>query len=71
MKYKCLETFDVPAVDEEGIEMDERFEVIEGSKWFSKKTITDNDTEVELTHESGAWLNISRDLFDLMFEVKE
>ncbi|EOB3407701.1 hypothetical protein ACIJDF_002798 [Enterococcus hirae] len=71
MKYKCLETFDVPAVDEEGIEMDERFEVIEDSKWFSKKTITDNDTEVELTHESGAWLNISRDLFDLMFEVTE
>ncbi|NMP59076.1 hypothetical protein [Enterococcus mundtii] len=72
MKYKCLETFDVPAVDEEGIEMDERFEVIESSIWKNDKhkPIAKNDEEVFLVSDGGR-LNIAKDLFDLMFEVVE
>lgn len=71
MKYKCLETFDLPAVDEEGIEIDEVLEVIEGSIWFSKQPITDSDTAIELFNEKGDWLSISREEFDSMFEVAE
>ncbi|EME8274700.1 hypothetical protein A5804_002097 [Enterococcus faecium] len=71
MKYKCLETFDLPAVDEEGIEIDEIFEVIEGSIWFSKQPITESDTDIELFNEKGDWLSISREEFDSMFEVAE
>ena len=71
MKYKCLETFDLPAVDEEDIEIDEVLEVIEGSMWFSKYPITDSDTAIELFNEKGDWLSISREEFDSMFEVAE
>lgn len=71
MKYKCLETFDLPAVDEEGIEIDEVLEVIEGSIWFSKQPITDSDTDIELFNEKGDWLNLSKEFLDSMFEVAE
>lgn len=67
MRYKCLETFSLPESDD-GIETDREVDVLKGSIWESEEDIQDNDTEVELTHESGAWLDISRELFDLMFE---
>lgn len=70
MKYKCLETFSLPEYDD-GVETEREVDVLKGSIWESEEDIEDNDTEVELAHESGAWLEISRELFDLMFEEAE
>lgn len=70
MKYKCSETFSLPECDD-GVETEREVDVLKGSIWESEEDIEDNDTEVELAHESGAWLEISRELFDLMFEEAE
>lgn len=70
MKYKCLETFSLPEYDD-GVETERVVDVLKGSIWESEEDIEDDDTEVELSHESGAWLEISRELFDLMFEEAE
>ncbi|MBE8847898.1 hypothetical protein PMU66_02695 [Enterococcus durans] len=68
MKYKCLETFGVPELDD--LEMNEEgreFIVYEGSIWKSDKPITKNEQEVFLSSD-GSTLNIAKELFDLMFE---
>lgn len=71
MKYKCLETFSVPELDDlEKCEDWREFIVHEGSIWKSDKPIAKNNQEVFLSSD-GSTLNIAKELFDLMFEVAE
>ncbi|EAD6247433.1 hypothetical protein ACORB6_002941 [Listeria monocytogenes] len=72
MKYKCLETFSVPRLDDfEGEETGEEFPVFDGSVWESTRDIKDIDDEIELYAEDGSLLILNRELFDLMFEEEE
>lgn len=71
MKYECVETFSVPMLDEfEGNETGEEFKVLEGSVWESEEPVAASDSEVFLTRDDGGWLDISRDLFESMFNVE-
>lgn len=68
-KYKCIETFAVPERDDfEGNQTGKDFQIIEGSIWKSEEPIKDNETEVVLTKEDGAWIDIHKDVFDRMFD---
>jgi hypothetical protein len=69
MKYKCIEGFEVPKLEEpDSPEIIGEFSVHTDSIWELETALEDNDTEVYLTKEDGSWLNINRELFDLMFE---
>ncbi|MDU0318979.1 hypothetical protein RW092_06730 [Paenibacillus sp. 3LSP] len=70
MKYKCLETFSLPKYDDE-VETERELIVPAGSIWESEKPVREMDQEVVITHKNGWWLEISRELFNLMFEVAE
>lgn len=71
MKYKCLETFSVPELDDlEKYEEWREFIVHEGSIWKADKPIAKHDKEVFLSSD-GSTLNIAKELFDLTFEVTE
>lgn len=68
-KYKCIKTFAVPERDDfEGNQTGKDFQIIEGSIWQSEEPIKDNETEVVLTKENGAWIDIHKDVFDRMFD---
>lgn len=68
-KFKCIETFTVPELDDfEGDRTGNDYQINEGSIWQSEEPIKDNATEVVLTKEDGAWIDIHKDLFDLMFD---
>lgn len=70
MKYKCLETFSLPKYDDE-VETEVELIVPVGSIWESEKPVREMDQEVVITSKNGWWLEISRELFNLMFEVTE
>ena len=70
MKYKCLETFSLPKHDDE-VETERELIVPAGSIWESEKPIKEMDQEVVITHKNSWRLEISRELFNLMFEVTE
>lgn len=68
-KYKCIETFSIPQLDDfEGNETGNGYQIDVGSIWQSEEPIKDSATEVVLTKEDGAWIDIHKDLFDLMFD---
>lgn len=67
-KYKCIETFSIPQLDDfEGNETGNDYQIDVGSIWQREKPVQEADTEVVLTKEDGAWIDIHKDLFDLMF----
>lgn len=67
-KYKCIETFSIPQLDDfEGNETGNDYQIGVGSIWQREKPVQEADTEVVLTKEDGAWIDIHKDLFDLMF----
>jgi hypothetical protein len=68
-KYKCIETFSIPELDDfEGNETGNDYPIEVDSIWQREQPVQETDTEIFLTKQDGAWIDIHRDLFDLMFE---
>lgn len=71
-KYKCIETFSIPQLDDfEGNETGNDYQIDVGSIWQREKPVQEADTEVYLTKKDGAWIDIHKDLFDSMFAKVE
>lgn len=70
MNYKCIETFSVPELDDMGgNETGNEFVVHKESIWESENRFSESDDEVTLRKDEGSWLEISKELFDSMFEA--
>ncbi len=67
-KYKCVEAFEIPELEDfEGNESGKNFKIENGDIWEKETPVLDTDKEVVLT-KGKSWIDIHRDLFDLMFE---
>ncbi len=66
-KYKCIEDFVVPELDDfEGKETEDTFKIYSGSVWEKDSPVLESDKDIYLT-KGSSWIEINRDLFDLMF----
>ncbi|EPM8140038.1 hypothetical protein ACFJV6_02225 [Enterococcus faecalis] len=69
MKYRCIESFSVPELDDfEGDETGKEFKIEKDSVWSTEEPVENNTIDVYLFNDDGSWLDINRELFDLMFE---
>ncbi|EOL45793.1 hypothetical protein [Enterococcus caccae] len=70
-KYRCIDNFSVPFLEDfEGNEVEgKELSVEKDSIW--EGVIIHGDSEVFLQQENGNWLDISSELFELMFEREE
>ena len=70
-QYRCIGDFSVPRLD--GFEVNEiegeEFPIEKDSIW--EGTIVPGSQEIYLEQESGAWIDIDRELFELMFERED
>ncbi|MGL9922642.1 hypothetical protein [Enterococcus sp. DIV1758] len=64
MKYRCIESFSVSRSNE----TEKEFNIEKDSVWSTEEPIENNTVDVYLFNSSGEWLDINRELFDLMFE---
>lgn len=66
--YKCIESFSIPKVDDDGFQTDEEVVVSKGSTWHLRE---DNyrfvGGEVRLESDELNWIEISSDTFENKF----
>ena len=63
MKYRCIESFSVSRSNETGKE----FNIEKDSVWSTEEPVENNTVDVYLFNDDGSWLDINRELFNLMF----
>lgn len=64
MKYRCIESFSVSRSNE----TEKEFSIEKDSVWSTEEPVENNTVDVYLFNDNGSWLEINRELFDLMFE---
>ncbi|NSV14973.1 hypothetical protein HRH36_00030 [Enterococcus faecalis] len=64
MKYRCIESFSVSRSNE----TEKEFNIEKDSVWSTEEPVENNTVDVYLFNDNGSWLEINRELFDLMFE---
>ncbi|NSM31418.1 hypothetical protein HRE39_09470 [Enterococcus faecalis] len=63
MKYRCIESFSVSRSNE----TEKEINIEKDSVWSTEEPIENNTVDVYLFNDDGSWLDINRELFDLMF----
>ncbi|EOH64337.1 hypothetical protein ACOMOD_000409 [Enterococcus faecalis] len=66
MKYRCIESFSVSGSNE----TEKEFNIEKESVWSTEEPVENRTVDVYLFNDNGSWLEINRELFDLMFEEK-